>query len=240
MHMTITRAEVDTRLLWILSGLFIAFTVIGTITHECGHALVARHYGYRPHIGYAYTNYDVSQEARLDSLWARYGTEITSRLYFPDSTFFWNAERGMASKNIRITWGGPVQTMLTGTVGVLLLLILWRRYRRAERLSGGLWLIVFSALFWLRQTTNFMLAMAGWLFTGHLSNSADEVQLARAYGLPGYSISGFTGASGINILGVVYCAIPEKQRLTFLLGGLTGGTIGYVLWLQLLGPIIMP
>ena len=59
--------------------------------------------------------------------------------------------------------------------------------------------------------------------------------------IPDWTIMGLTGIIGFLVLAVItFKVIPEKQRLTFLLAGLTGGVTGYVMWLKIVGRFLLP
>lgn len=189
---------------------FIFATVAGTLSHEWGHYIVAKSLGYQVAINYA-------------------STYRTGGTYPTPADNFW------------FTLGGPVQTMLTGTVGLLLLFSFRKSFQSKQKLSFRQWCLIFITLFWLRQTANLMVGLGMYLFTGRLSERSDEVKLARYWQLPGETISIITGALGAMVLAVViFTFIPERQRLTFVISGLIGGVAGYLLWLEWLGPVIMP
>jgi len=83
---------INIRLLLILIAAFILATIVGTVSHECGHYIVAKAMGFDAGIGYAYT-------------W------LTDENHpITPQQLFW------------FTLGGPLLTMLTGTTGFCLLL----------------------------------------------------------------------------------------------------------------------
>ena len=96
-------------------------------------------------------------------------------------------------------------------------------------------------MFWLRQTVNFITWIGGFVFTGQLQHRADEIKIAHILWLNGATIMATTALIGAILLSIIiFKFIPTKQRTTFIVSGLIGGTIGYILWLILLGPIIIP
>jgi len=184
---------------------FMLFTVAGTLSHELGHIAVAQMLGMDTHLGYGYMNTDKP----------------------------WNLIP--AQHRLLILIGGPLQTVLTGTTGLLLLFLYRRKFDREIKLLPGQWLFVFLTLFWLRQSAN--------LLMGSVSRSGrdDESRIAAYLGLPSSSIGMATGIAGLLILAVVvFRFIPRQQRLTFLAAGLAGGVAGFWLWLIKLGPVLMP
>jgi len=200
------------RLFVFLAAGFIAATVIGTLSHECGHYGVARSLGYQHcHIGYNYSNY---------------GTAVAR-------------EEAIESQMLLIA-GGPVQTLLTGSAGLLLIAFQRKKYKSASTLSLPQWLPVFLALFWSRQVFNFVLAICH-LATGRLVIRADEFRLTMLLNWPLWSIMAGTAIAGAAVMWYVcFRIVPRDQRMTFIAAGLTGGLLGAWLWLGVAGPRLMP
>jgi hypothetical protein len=197
----------NVKLFLLLVLAFIIFTCVGTLSHELGHIAVAKVLGYDTYLGYGYMNYDK-----------------------PNGSF-------NVKDSLLIRIGGPLQTMLTGTIG-LILLFLWRKKFNINRnLLWSQWLLVFITLFWLRQSANMIMGIGSLNKLGR----NDESRIAYYLKWPLPSISIATGCIGLLVLAiVVFKFIPNKQRVTFLLAGLIGGIIGFWLWLIKLGPILMP
>ncbi len=205
--------QIDKRLFIGLFFSFILATVVGTVTHECGHYIVAKMLGYDAHVDYM-------------STWIA-GPKRSE----PLSGFHW----------FLFTLGGPIETLLTGTIGIILLIIYRRRFYTSSALSVRQWIIVFVSLFWLRPVANFVVWIGNYFYTGGFSKRADEIKIARYMALPGWSVSGITALAGAVVLGVVcFRFIPIAQRTTFIVSGLAGGVAGYLLWLVFLGKYIMP
>ena len=205
--------KIDKQLLLFLTFGFIAATVIGTVTHECGHYLAAKSVGYDAAINYGATRI-VNSANKI----------ITSDR---DAFLF--------------TLGGPLQTILTGTIGFILLFLFRKSYQSAQRLSFGQWTLIFISLFWLRQTANFVAGNILYLVRVEFTGRSDEIKLSRWLHLPDYSISSVTALIGALVLAaVLFEFIPTAQRFTFILSGIIGGTLGYFLWLEWFGKIIMP
>ncbi len=49
---------------------------------------------------------------------------------------------------------GPLQSMITGTIGFLLILIYRKQFSQKETLSIVQWFLIFISLFWLREVFN--------------------------------------------------------------------------------------
>ena len=190
---------------------FICATVVGTLTHELGHYVVAEFLGYDADIHYG--------SMRI----------VKAPIAGKQSDGFW------------ITSGGPIQTMLTGSIGLILIFINRKSFIVSNALSGWQWFLIFITLFWLRQTANFTTWLGGYLFKGSFSTRGDEIRLANYLGLSNWTILSFTGLIGLSVLTIIALkVVPLKQRLTFMASGLFGGIVGYILWLEVLGKIIIP
>jgi hypothetical protein len=205
--------KIDKQLFIKLFLAFIAATIVGTVSHELGHYFVAKYFGYSTTINYATTFWEPTNQDEV----------VTAARYF------------------YITLGGPAQTLLTGTIGVLLLFYFRKHYYTAQQLNWRQWTIIFLSLFWLRQTANLVTWLAGFVMTGQYSTRGDEIKLAHHLQLPVWSIMTVTAALGLIVLSlIVFQFVPHKQRVTFLAAGLAGGIAGYILWLEMFGQYIMP
>src|SRR5690349_4407101 len=117
----------DLKLFLYLSVAFILATIIGTVSHECGHYIAARMLGWNAHLHYSSTS------------------------WMPGLTTTYQDYR---FERFLIILAGPVQTMFTGSIGFLLLLSFRKYYLAAQKLTCKQWCIIFLSLFWLRQTFN--------------------------------------------------------------------------------------
>lgn len=238
----------------LLTG-FISFTIVGTLLHETGHYLVAKYYGFDASVHYGHTSFDqmpVAFRRDNDSIQAwqiKYHLvhQIDDRYVVVDTVAFPQKQRYQALVKkqqqilLPIHLGGPAQTMLTGTLGVGLLLINRRWWQQKPQLRVGVWLVVFMALFWLRQLFNLVMATFTVLRQGQWSARLDEVLIARNLHLWPASISLVTGLVGLGVLSFITLrVIPASQRPTFIGAGLLGGTFGFWLWLVWLGPKLLP
>jgi hypothetical protein len=204
---------IEKRLLVYLIAGFIVATIIGTVSHELGHYIVARGLGYDAHISYQSVN------------WAK--TITTNKINLSDSFY--------------ITLGGPLQTMLTGTIGFILLFVFRKSFEQTNRLSFGQWTLIFITLFWLRQIANFVVLLTYYIFSGKLSARGDEIKMSRYLQVPDWTIIAITALIGAGILGItIFEFVPKIHRLTFILSGLIGGVAGYMIWLEWFGKLLMP
>ena len=195
---------------------FIVATVVGTLSHEFGHYIVAKSLGYDADIHYAFTTWDRDDSDALTD------SADSNNIFY-------------------ILIGGPIQTMLTGSIGLILLYVCRQSFQDAKQLSLKQWTIVFMSLFWLRQTANFVVWISKFLLTGNFSTRSDEVVLAKYLHIPSWTITSATAVIGVGVLVLILTKfMPREQRRLFILAGLVGGITGYILWLNLLGEMIMP
>ena len=195
-----------------LSLVFILMTIIGTITHELGHNLSAKIMGFNSRVNYGMTILENNQNKSM-----------SNKEYF------------------LFTLGGPIQTMLTGTLGIALLFLTRKSYNQIENLSILQWIMIFMSLFWLRQIANMFTWVLFFFINGKFGVRGDEIKIAQYLELPKWSVLLSTAIIGAFVLWqVIFRFIPEKVRFTFIISGLAGGISGYILWLEIFGKILMP
>lgn len=227
--------------LLILSITFIVFTVVGTLSHEYGHIIVAKYLGYETKLHYGSMNYDNKLQDQINEIYFRNETSILNEKPFPEKELFEKLIRKSFYDMLAVRIGGPVQTILTGTIGFILLLL-----RRKEILENGMkildWLYVFLSLFWLREVCNLTMSVSSALLNGKKNYfGGDERIIATVLEIPQGSIAVPLAIIGLCFaLFVIFRIIPKEQRILFITSGFLGGISGFVLWLRILGPIVMP
>ena len=220
---------------------FILFTIIGTLTHEFGHFIVGRYLGYNSTIHYGSTRWGVNPnlDNKMEAIYQRNKEAIQSQKDYAEKLQMLKLFKIDTDYHYWMTLGGPFQTMLTGSTGLLLIVLIRKRHRFASKLSH--WLCLFLALFWLRQPTNLISWILSKPFNGRTSMNADEVKLAKYLELPLGSIIWITGIMGLLIGGfTILKFVPKDKLMTFCIIGFLGGISGFILWLKILGPIILP
>jgi hypothetical protein len=225
----------------IFSIAFIIFTIIGTLSHEYGHVIVAKYLGHNTELHYGSMNFNSAEEKKLTEIYIRNKSSIQNKKPYPEKEIFGRLVKKTNSDSILITIGGPFQTILTGTIGFFLLL-----FRRKKIFQNGMkildWLYVFLSLFWLREVFNIVMSVSNALINNKKNYfGGDEKNIAMMLEIPKGSIAIPLGIIGLLVsLLVVFKVIPLENRLSFLLSGFFGGIIGFILWLRILGPIVMP
>jgi len=188
---------------------FILFTIIGTVSHELGHVAIAKILGY------------------------------DTTLYFDSMSYNFNNQTPKFHSFL-ITLGGPAQTMATGIIGLGIL-----QYRNKKNHPRQLdlldWFCIFLSLFWLREVFNLIMSLMSEMINPDGSYfSGDEAGLALLLDLPlGTFAILFASIGLLIVLYVIFNKIHKKDRLTFIISGLIGGIIGFILWMNILGPLIM-
>lgn len=228
--------------LWLFTG-FILFTVAGTLSHEAGHYLAGKLQGRDSmRIGYAYTTHGVyTEDNRLTALYREHYEDIVNNRHFAGEQEYNRLDNLVAENNFLFTLGGPLQTMLTGTIGFVIIIACGKRFRNTQKLRPWQWLLVFLSLFWLREITNLVMMLAR-MAAGYTNKMrGDEFKLAQYLHWHPWSVQVACGIAAIIIAAVVvFRYIPAQQRFTFIAAALSGGICGYILWLEMLGEILMP
>lgn len=228
----------------VFSIAFILFTLIGTLSHEYGHIIVAKSLGYKTTLHYGsmnYQKYDTNINDTIIEIFGRNKLAIKNKKDFPEKVRFYALVKKQQNDSFFITIGGPIQTMLTGIIGFL---ILYKRNKITNiNFSKIDWLSVFLALFWLRQLFNPIFSFSKKFINGKGTyfGRSDETNIAKYLNLPIGSISLLLCFIGLIIsLLVIFKFIPIRCRLTFIMSGLFGGSLGFYIWMYKIGPIILP
>jgi hypothetical protein len=221
---------------------FVFFTVFGTLSHEFGHFAVARFLGHPAKISYGSTyNSDANLRAQYDTIMKKYEKEYKADLAYPGKERFELEVSKFKANHIFIILGGPVQTLLTSIIAFILILINIELFRNQNNLSFSKWLLVFFALFSLRQPANLFTGIIGYLITGKFSNANDEAKIDFLLALPPFTSSVLTSLLGLSIFAFIFLrVIPKPIRITFAAAGLVGGVLGFYWWFYVFGSILLP
>jgi hypothetical protein len=215
---------------------FVLFTPIGTVSHEAGHYLVAQQYFKKPTLHYGYVVYGEWERQQEMNKWFTAHSDNEGNVFNEDSRKLESYRSQARRHGFYSTFGGPLQTMLFGTIGVLILY--FRKKRRFKFLD---WLAVFLAYFWSREVFIFLSLSLKFLINGTIAISSDEAVIAHYLETPLLVPAAIFGCLGIMILTyVTFMKIPIRKRFTFIVSGILGSIVGFILWLEILGPILMP
>lgn len=220
---------------------FVLFTIVGTLSHELGHIAIAEYLGYKTTLHYGSMTYTSETHEEEMKLYEEYAESIDNELPFERQAEFDRLLKKIQKEELLIFIGGPLQTILTGLLGLGLIHLSRNRIRQGN-FSLFDWTSVFLGLFWLREVFNLCAQLAFGLIDGTGSYfSGDEAFISTSLKLwPGTIpiIMGFIGAC-ISIY-IIFRVIPDQLKTTFILGGLIGGIAGYIFWMIIIGPILLP
>ncbi|WP_116788289.1 hypothetical protein [Flavobacterium psychrotrophum] len=222
---------------------FVLATIVGTVSHEMGHIAVAKSLGYKTKLYYASMNYNF--EEKLDSLEAyhdKHKSAIYAKQDSPEKTYFKKAYEQIGKERYYINWGGPAQTMIVGTFGFIML---WLRRKKITEYGMKVadWIFAIIAFFWSRQLFNFLHLIFDYIGSKgtNLSTRGDEVKISRYLRLPLPTVNVITATIAIILLvWVVFIIIPKSKRLTFIISGLGGSALGWMIWMYWMGPVLLP
>ncbi len=228
------------------------FTVIGTLAHELGHIAVAQILGYETNLSYGYMDYSVKgynedENYFLLLKWnAKYGEtpyyDLDDNAKQEYKTILDRLEgkfpRDENHDNL-ITLGGPTQTIITSLIGFYILYRRESKYRYTYKIID--WLGVFLGLFILREIYNTLGALVSVVFFNGSEFYGDEFSLSRALSLNQWVIPVVTGVIGLVMaLYIIFKVIPLRYRFSFIISGFIGGGLGFIIWFNYLGEIILP
>ncbi|WP_231896351.1 hypothetical protein [Gramella sp. MAR_2010_147] len=186
-----------------------------------------------------YDNSELSN--KLDVIYIENEHEIENNLPYEQKEAF---ERGMEkfkSDDFLILIGGPIQTILTGCIGLLILVIRRKKIKR-NGLNTIDWLAVFLSLFWLREVFNLVHSIIyNIVFQEGIYFGGDEMYISEYLGLSSGSLPIILGFIGLGVsCYVIFKIISKNIRSTFILSGITGGIAGFLIWFEILGPVLLP
>ncbi|MFK8057984.1 MAG: hypothetical protein AB8F78_17790 [Saprospiraceae bacterium] len=221
---------------------FVLFTIIGTVSHECGHLVAAKALGYKATLHYGSmdsSNPDLRE--KVSDIYRQRKIATENKQPIDQNPEHEKTLEKYNSDKLLITLGGPLQTILTGMLGLSFLLFR-RRKTHWKQLALVDWLAVFLSLFWLREVFNLAISILGEIISPNGSYfGGDEKRISDLLGLWSGTVPWVSSITGVAICAfVVFKVVPEQLRVTFILGAAIGGVSGFMLWMYLLGPILLP
>ncbi len=233
---------INLKSLLFLTITFILFTPIGTILHEFGHIVVAKSLGYETTLHYGSMNYRNSNlNKKQIKIYNENKITIESNTYFNQKKEYEKGIDQLYINTLLVTIGGPLQTIITGFIGLLILFFRKKKINKSK-LKLIDWLAIFLSLFWLRQVFNLLISVISELISPNGSYfGGDEKRISNLLNLWPGTTSVTLGIIGIVIFAFILIKrIPKQLKITFLLSGLLGGTLGFIIWMIILGPILLP
>jgi hypothetical protein len=197
----------------VFSLIFFFLTIIGTQTHEWAHYIVADYFNFKPILHHS----SISYATELD-----------------------NSMNNYKIKKILVIAAGPLQTMLTGSIGFALI-YLKRKKTASNQFTRLDWFYTFLSLFWLRQVFNLLTNLFKIVFTNKISFGGDESKLSKMLNIYEGIIGISTGVIGFVICFYVFFYLVAKpQRINFIVGGFMGSLASFAFWFFYFGKIILP
>lgn len=234
----------------LIIGVFILFTIVGTLTHEFGHIVVAKYLGYNTYLNYGSMNYRSKDYVndkdfkKIEKLFE--GNDYEDYDNWPEelkvkieelNTILREKYPQNKIHSLWITIGGPAETLLTSFIGLLILFVRRKKWKVKFKILD--WLSVFMSLFILREVFNFITGLYSSIIYSKSNFHGDEFRISRYLGYNEWIIPTLTLISGILIsCYVIFKIIPVKFRFTFILSGLVGGILGFALWFGFLGKAV--
>ena len=174
----------------------------------------------------------------LGHIYVAHQLGFETSLHFSSMT--WGGKESSNLESFWISFGGPLQTMLTGTIGF------WYCLGNKEIKKFGMkfrhWIGVFLGLFWLRPIFNLLQGFYLKVFGENESYfSGDEAYLSDLLGWPRGTLSLAFAAIGLVICTyLVFKIVPKSTRFTFILSGIAGSLSGFWFWVSKAGPELLP
>src|SRR5690606_11477284 len=140
----------------------------------------------------------------------KYNYEIQNNLDFAAKNEYINYQKTIIESSLVIYMIGPLQTMLFGTIGLVILHIRKIKFHRKE-LNFIDWFAIFLSLFWSRQLMNLIISVTGRILFG-ASNyfGGDEAEISSMLSLPSGTLSIATGIIGFIICyHIVFKIVPN-------------------------------
>lgn len=220
---------------------FMIMTVVGTLTHELGHYTAARLLGYHASINYRSTDTDFSPIYDQITAIRKNTPDVIQRAKNdPQRLLFFALNNKLGYDSFLISISGPLQTMLTGSFGLICLFLYQKRLLNSEQISIKAWALIFLALFWLRQTANAFMYLVTIFVNPASAINSDEHHIAFFLDWPSWSIILPSALVGSAVLGYVIYILPKTIRFTFITAGCVGGVFGFAGWFFWLGRVLMP
>lgn len=220
---------------------FVLFTIIGTISHELAHYFVGKQLGFSVQFHYnrvSYNNHPILEY--LSKITKNYLYELKNNIRFSEKENYIKKSKSLNYQQFLFTIVGPIQTIITGTFGLVLFLIYKKKQIKNNHISLLGWFLIFLTLFWLRQIFNTITSLYKYFRFDKLPTQSDEAKINDYLNLPHFTTEFTSAFIGCIILFVILKNIPRKLILTFLLSGLIGGILGYYLWFYEIGKLIFP
>lgn len=216
--------------------------MVGIVVSNFSTYSTVRLLGYESTIGYAgvTTCTIISDDTLYSNAYKKYEYEIDNGLSFPDKVKFDIIHTKINKRATIVYLAAPIVTIAIGTVFFLALYKKYGKRKLANDLSLKDWIMVFLSLFWVRELLVFILYVKLYFANKTDSCFIDEFLVLTINHLPLFPFLLLLGSISTFIIGsIIFVFLPKNNRLVFLVSGLVGSFLGFILWFLFLGPIIM-
>lgn len=217
---------------------FLFLTIFGTLHHELGHIIVAKILKYNTTLHYSSMEWNNDFKENVMKFYLKNQSIIEERKPFSNSHQYYKNLDKIEHDEFLIVLGGVLFTVVTAT-GAFILLIF---YVKRNITNIPFWSLVFLSMFWSRQIFNLLKGVLQ-IFLKK-SNSffwGDEQKLSVYLNLYKATLSISLGLLGLIVVALIlFKIIPLKDRFSFIIAAFTGSLLGYVLWMFVVGPLILP
>jgi hypothetical protein len=209
-----------------LIGGFLLASILGTFLLNVTLYVVAKNIGFTTEIRYYGVHFYRADYSTCDTI-GKYMSQIKAKQHFPGEEKLHEVSRAYSLINSSVL----LQNMLIGTIGFILLFLYRKSLKKYEELKIGHWILVFLALFWLTKCFILITWLLHYFLHGKFGYNLWEY-IAYYLHVPALLLIVAAGLTGFAILAIIiFRFIPLKQRLTFIISGITSGSLSIGLWL---------
>ena len=218
---------------------FILITPVGTITHELGHLFVAKNLGYNTVLHHSSLSWNNELLKSLKNQYEKFELQIENDLPFKGKREYNINIKTLNKHRLLIVFGGVALTLIFSSIAFILLL--YRIIIKKKKFTSFDWLLSFVSLFWIREPANLILSIVkGIKLNNDIYFYGDDAKMAKLLGLHEGAILIPLSIIAILISLMILKTIPNRRKKEFVIAGLIGCPIGFILWVFVIGPIILP
>lgn len=234
----INKLRSEFNLVVILIIIFIILVPLGTLLHEFGHIIVAEKLGFATDLHFASMSFTNDLKVNLLEVYSDNQIAIDENLPFEGDFLYKEHLKEYNNDVVSILFGGIFQTISFGLVGFIMLM---RRKIKKVSFSFIDWVFVFLTFFLSRSVFNMTVSF----FNGVVNNTSyfggDEFRIARILNVfEGTFVLLFGLLSSLILAIVIFYIMPLKYRFIFIFSGVVGSMLGFVIWMIILGPVLLP
>lgn len=222
--------------LFVLSYFF--FTPVITLHHELGHYLTAKYLNYNTSLHYSKTKWKNKDRLLYERIYEENKLAIENGDNFSDKKLYDEVVAKLNNDNLFIFSGGVFNTIFFGFTAFIILII---RKRKKIQFDNFDWVMIFISFFLIRQIYVFGFGIINSLFEGSFLFKGDESKISYILGWQNGSLTSILGIISIlALVTVTFKIIPREIRITFIAGSFFGGLVGFINWMFLIGPKLIP